>query len=266
MEFLKKNYEKVLLAVVLLGLTLAACALPFIIQAKRDALEAKVVTTTKIKKKPIAELEMSVFNSALLRAQSPFRLDYTTKHNLFNPVLWKRLSDGRILKEQKGNEEGPDALVVTNIKPLYLEIKFGSPSGTGYFISIERQTALREDKRHTQAFVSPGSKGELLGFEGMKGPPDKPTELELVWNETGEKVALPLDADKPYRRVDGYSADLKYPLEANKAWTDKRVGARLVFAGGNYNIVAITESNVVISAESNTKRTTITFHPATEPR
>jgi len=46
MEFLKKNYEKVLLGVVLAGLTLAVCLLPFIIAAKRNALESARTSNT----------------------------------------------------------------------------------------------------------------------------------------------------------------------------------------------------------------------------
>jgi hypothetical protein len=260
MDFLKKNYEKVLLSVVLLGLTVAACGLPFIIQAKRDALAA-YIAGNKSKVKPIPPLDLAGLEAAIQRAQTPIKLDYTTKHNLFNPVTWKKLADGSLKKEVTGTEEGPDALQVTGIKPLYLEVSFDSQSGTGYLLKIERQAALSEGKRHSGAFVSPGSKGDLLSWQGVKGPPDKPTELDLVWNETGETIAV--TPDKPFRRVDGFAADLKYPMEANKIWTDRRVGSRpLQFANGTYNIVVITESNVVVSAESNKKKTTIPFHPA----
>ena len=264
MDFLKKNYEKVLLSVVLLGLTVAACGLPFIIQAKRDALTA-YIAGNKSKVKPIPPLDMSGLDGAIQRAQTPIKLDYTTKHNLFNPVTWKKQADGSLKKEIAGAAEGPDALVVTAIKPLYLEVDFDSQSGTGYMLKIERQAALSEGKRHTGAFVSPGSKGDLISWQGVKGPAEKPTELDLIWNETGETILVA--PDKSFRRVDCYAADLKYPLEANKVWTDRRVGSRpLTFANGTYNIVVITESNVVVSAESNKKKTTIPFHPATEPR
>ena len=53
MEFLKKNYEKVVLGVVLLGWTIAACLLPFIISAKRASLEEQRVSTKpKVKELP----------------------------------------------------------------------------------------------------------------------------------------------------------------------------------------------------------------------
>lgn len=264
MEFFKKNYEKIVLVVVLLGLTVAACALPFIISSKRAALDNLIVNTVP-HPKPLPKLDMSLEDTALQRAQSPFTLDYTTKHNLFNPVLWKRKPDGALIKETTGNEEGAGALVVTALKPLYLQISFGSTNGTGYFINIERQAALHEGKRHLQRLVSKeNNKGDLVTLQDVKGTPEKP-ELHLTWNETGE--AFVVTPDKSFRKIESYAADLKYPVEANKTWSDKRVGSSpLYFANGSYKIVAITETNVVVLDQSNNKKTTITFHPATEPR
>ena len=62
--------------------------------------------------------------------------------------------------------------------------------------------------------------------------------------------------DQPFRRVDGYMVDLKYAPES-KVWTTRRVGAALSFNGEDYNIVAITENEVVLSAKSNQKKWTI---------
>jgi len=263
MEFIKKNYEKVVLGVVLLGLTIAVCLLPVIIHAKRAALDDMIVHFQP-KPKPLPALDTTVEDSAFQRTQSPSRLDFTTKHNIFNPVLWRKQPDGTLHKVSSKDEEGAEKLEITAIKPLYLILSYGSQSGSGYFINIERQTALTESKRHTQNFASKENKGELLSLSEVKGPPDKPTEIIVEWKETGELLSL--SPDHPFKRVEGYAADLKYPPEAGKVWTDQRVGRRLIFANGSYNIVAITESNVVVSAKSNDKKTTITFHPATEPR
>lgn len=261
MEFLKKNYEKVLLGVVLVGLTAAVCALPFIIQAKRAALEQARIQNQP-HPTPLDPLVLTTEESALQRAQSPTRFDYTTKHNLINPVLWKKVN-GILVKEQTGREEGPDALVVTAIRPLYLEVSFGSASANNYLINIERQAMLQPEKRKTQNFVSTSTpKGSLLSLREVKGPPDAPTELDLEWNDPPE--AMVITPTTPYRRIDGYEADLKYPLEVNKSWTKQRPGSKppLYFFNGAYNIVAITETNVVVSAESNKKKYTIPFHPA----
>ena len=265
MEFLKKNYEKILLGVVLVGLTIAACGLPFIIAAKREELANKVVAI-RPKMKELTNLDLTLEDAVIQRAQTPFNLDLTTTHNLFNPVLWKKLPNGALLKEETGNEEGPKALVVTKIKKLYLVISYVSTSGSGYLLGIERQAMLLEGKRKTQAYVSKESHSDLITLKDVKGPADSPTEMTLQWNETGDIVTV--TPDKPFMQVDGYSADLKYPLETGKTWTDKRVGSKsLRFNNdGSYKIVAITASNVVVLDESNTEKYTIEYHNLTETR
>jgi hypothetical protein len=261
MDLIKKHYEKVLLGLVLLGLTAAVVMLPFIISAKRADLELKRVNSIP-RPKPLPPLDMTLEDAALQRVQSPIKLDYTTKHNLFNPVLWQKLADGRLLKVQTGNETGAGALEITDIKPLYLQVTFDSQNANGYFIFIERQAAADSTRRSKhEAFVVKDEKKDLFTLREVKGPPEKPTELVLEMNETGDMISI--GPDKPYKRVEGYQADLKYGLEANKIWKNQRVGATLNFAGGQYIIVAITENNVVLSAKSNDKKTTITFNPAT---
>jgi hypothetical protein len=86
----------------------------------------------------------------------------------------------------------------------------------------------------------------------------------LTLSDTGERAVI--GPDKPFQRVEGYSADLKYNLESGKSWHALRVGAPLSFGGEQYKIVAMTQTNVQVLAESNKKKTTITFNPAPEPR
>ena len=263
MDLIKKHYEKVLLGVVLLGLTVAVVMLPFIISAKRADLELKRVSNVP-RPKPLPPLDMSVEDTAMQRVQSPIKLDFTSKHNLFNPVVWQKLADGHLVKIQTGNEMGAGALEVTDIKPLYLQVTFDSQNANGYFIFVERQAAAEPSKRSKhESFVVKDEKKDLFTLREVKGPPEKPTELVLELNETGDNISI--SPDKPFKRIEGYQSDLKYGLEANKIWKNQRVGATLNFAGGQYNIVAITETNVVLSAKSNDKKTTITFNPATEP-
>jgi hypothetical protein len=69
-----------------------------------------------------------------------------------------------------------------------------------------------------------------------------------------------LTKDKPFRRVDGYMADLKYDPE-KKNWQGQRLNAVLKFAGDDYIIVAINQDAVILSARSNQKKTTLTYSP-----
>jgi hypothetical protein len=43
--------------------------------------------------------------------------------------------------------------------------------------------------------------------------------------------------------------------------TGQRAGADLKFAGDDYNIVAIHQNEVILSAQSNQKRTTLRYAP-----
>src|SRR5689334_967515 len=125
MEFLKKHYEKLLLGLVLLGLTVAAAMLPFVISAKRKELTDIRDNLLKPKIKELEPLNISREEAALQQAQAPVRLSFSGKHNLVNPVLWQKTPDGRLLKIQTGNEV-VGAAEVTDIRPLYLSLSFDS--------------------------------------------------------------------------------------------------------------------------------------------
>ena len=256
LDLIKKHYEKVLLGLVLVGLTLAVASLPIIINRERTTLQEAREKLTNPKVKPLPALDMTAENAAIQRVQSPFKLDFTTRHNLFNPVLWQRRSDGSIIKIQTGNEIGPGALEITAIKPLYLTLTYNSLSASGYQISIDRPGS----GKHSTIVSKESNKSDLLNLQQVVGPPEKPTDLVLELKETGETIHLA--PDKPYQQIVDYEADLKYPPE-NKSWQNRRVNNLLSFAGATYKIVAITANNVVLSAPNN-KKTTITFNPATE--
>jgi hypothetical protein len=250
MDFLKKNYEKVLLGVVLLGLTIAVASLPFIISSARQKIEDAANQQLHPVIKPLPDLDTKLEDDVLQRASAPYKLDFTSKHNLFNPVLWQKLPDTRLIKIVSGNELGAGALVVTNISPLYLKLTYKSPTGSpdAYFVMVEDQGAPRGKSGAHETIVGKDAKGDYNLLQ-VKGPPDKPTGLELQVKETSEKFSL--SADRPYTTVDGYTADLKYPPEAGWIRNNQRVGSLLVFGGAQYKIVAITQSNVVVSAQSN---------------
>ena len=73
MDFIKKNYEKVLLAVVLLLLTVGACMLPFYLGSKREELDRKRVSRLNTKVKELPPVDLSVYEAAAKRAQTPVR-------------------------------------------------------------------------------------------------------------------------------------------------------------------------------------------------
>jgi hypothetical protein len=259
MEFIKKNWEKVLLGVVLVGLAVAVAFLPLKIQSERQDIEGKSSIILHPNVKALAPVELGNAEALLKRSDSTLRLDFSGEHRLFNPVLWQKTPDGGKIKVQSGREVGPDALQILTNKPLYFILSFDSvvtnDSGARYAIGLERQAAEKQtDRRKRQTYASVGDKSEFFLLKDVKGPPLNPTDLIVDLADSGESVTVAKGADKPFRRVDGYTADLKYPPES-RTWLNRRVGDKLAFAGDDYNIVAINETEVVLSARSGKKFT-----------
>lgn len=261
MDFIKKHYEKVLLGVVLLLATGAVAALPFLISNEKAALEEQRTTILKRPVKPLTNLDLTISETVVKNLEMPLGADFALPHNVFNPVQWQKGADGRLLKLAKGNEIGPEAAVVTKTTPLYLVLSLDSvgPSTTGvpsgYLIGIEKQASTAANaRRKRQTFAALNSKKDDFTLREVKGPPENPTELIVELADTGERVAL--SKEKPFKRVDGYLADVRYDPE-KKNYTNRRVDDSLVFAGETYKIVAITQNEVVVSHTLTGKKFTI---------
>ena len=264
MELIKKHYEKVLLGLVLLGLAVAAALLPLKIASEKQDLEEQRKAKTMINVKPLPPLDQTRYQGALQRLQAAFTLNFSGGHNLFNPVPWQKATDGRLIPIRTGKEVGPDAVVVTQITPLYLVLTLDSVTGTGFLVGSENEAAPTPEKRRKkQSYATLNNKSELFTLREVKGPAATPTELILELNDTGKRVSV--KPESPYKRVEGYAADLKYDPE-KKNFPNRRLASVLAFAGEEYNVVAITESDVVLSAKSTGKKTTIKFNPSAPPR
>ena len=87
--------------------------------------------------------------------------------------------------------------------------------------------------------------------------------LTVELNDTGEQAKV--SKEKPFTRIDGYMVDLKYPPENKVFPPGRRVGTTLNFNGEDYNIVAITEKEVVLSAKSNQKKWTVKYGASAAP-
>jgi hypothetical protein len=70
--------------------------------------------------------------------------------------------------------------------------------------------------------------------------------------------------EPPYKRVDGYQADLKYPPQPNRVMDKQRVGDTVNLNGEIYKIVAINPNEVVLKAQTNEKKWTIKAMSRTE--
>lgn len=283
MELLKKHYEKIILGVVLLVLVVTAAFLPVIISKETDELRAMADAEFSRTPKELPPLELGPREALLARVQTPLVLDFSANHKVFNPVPWKkRATDNIPIKAQKGNV-GVEAVVVTKITPLHLIITLDSvapsDSGVRYTIGVEREAAATAALRRKRAFLGAPNVKSDGGFTivDVRGAPDNP-ELVLELADTGERAVI--TREQPFRRVDGYMADLRYPPD-NRSWLNQRVsaggaGMAAVGAGGggtpaitiegeSYIVVAINKDEVVLSARSNNKKTSLLINPADRP-
>jgi hypothetical protein len=104
--------------------------------------------------------------------------------------------------------------------------------------------------------LASSEKNEAFTITDVQGPPSDPTQLILQLTDSGETATI--SRSKPFRRADAFMADLKYRPEG-RGWDGQRVGDDLKFAGDDYIIVAISQNQVVLSAASNQKKTTLTY-------
>jgi hypothetical protein len=84
--------------------------------------------------------------------------------------------------------------------------------------------------------------------------------LVLKLTDNGDMVTV--SKDKPFQRVENYAGDLKYDLEKPvKNFVGLRAGSRLSFGGEDYIVVAVDADEVILSAQSNQKKTTLPYAP-----
>ncbi|HTY87859.1 MAG TPA: hypothetical protein VMB80_10375 [Candidatus Acidoferrum sp.] len=269
MDFVKKHYEKILLAVVLLGLVGALVFLPFLIERDQRKVEEMSSFVRRPNNKPLAALDLTSQSNLMQRLRSPYVVDFATTNRLFNPLQWQLKPDGSIIPVRPGTV-GPEAVVVTKIMPLYtiltLEAVDTNSLATNaqaarYVISVEHQAAAAPGQRgKRQHYASAGDKVDIFKILEIKGTLEDPSQLQMILQltDTGERVTL--TKGQPFRRADGYTADLKYDPE-NKKWQAQREGSVLKFNFDEYNIVAITPDTVILSARSNQKKTPRPYSP-----
>ena len=259
MQFLKKNYEKILLGLVLLGLVGTVVFLLFYVASEKEAQEER---RNKIVNRQVKPLDPPVLMDAeilLQRATLPVTLDLTTTNKLFNPLRWQKSQSGQMFVNT--GDTAP-RLQVTKSTPLYFTISLDSVSQSDpsvaarYVIGVDQQAGARP-KGKRSIVLGVGEKKDPVILRAVKGPADNPTALEMELTDTGDQISI--SKEKPYRRVDGYVVDIKYAPES-RSFPNKRVDSSIIFGGNEYKIVAITQDEVTIEAP-NKKHWTIKFSP-----
>lgn len=255
-----RHWEKVLVALSLIALIIAVVWLNIEKSTENDKIESYNKGITKRKPNLVPTVDLSQLSLALTQAMNPPSLAFSPPHNLVNPVKWQQRPDKTRIKAETGTELGIKAVQITKISPLRLIISLETQSGSGANMGVMQEaSATNYYRQKLQAYVTTNSVSErvhrttrVFSLRDLRITPEGPeADIELA---DGTKTTV--TPSKPFTRVDGYKADLSYPPES-QAFKDKRVGDSITVANENYNIVAINPNEVVVSARSNDRRTTI---------
>jgi hypothetical protein len=238
----------------------ALALLPLKISSEREELRQTRDSIISVKVEALKPLDLSTAENALKRIQSGARLDFSGAHNLLNPVPWQKAPNGTLARIQPGKEMALPT--ITKLTPLYLSVSYEGvgAAGSNYLVKVNRETETNPKKASTSKYLKPGEKIDVFTLREVKGPAENPTALIFDATDTGETATV--TAEQPFRRVDGYMTDLHFAPE-KRSWSNLRVGGRLSFGGDDYNVAAINaiatnQFEVVLSAKSTGKKTTIT--------
>ena len=257
MQFLKKNYEKIVLGVIVLAALGVVAFLPILVSREKQSLDEMEGQVIPSNPKPLPPLDLSREDTFLNRSKSPITLDLSKPHKIFNPVRFQLKADGSLVRNPAGMDV--EFLNVTNISPLYeiysltaVSVSAGMP--TRYGIGIRHEAAASVAQRNNVKITYGAMNQTTNNFTviSAEGPEDDPTSVKLRLTDSGETITL--SKDKPFRRPEGYTADMVYTLD-NKPFLNRRKTdtSTICFAGECYKIVDITQSEVVLSQQSNQK-------------
>lgn len=258
-DFLKKHYEKVLLSLVLLMLAVAAGGLPFMITQTQQTISNDTEPPRSGNPAPVEPVAVDEYRQRIGNLTMAVDLELTGQHNLLNPVQWSRTPDGEWVKE---TERGAQALEVARIFPLYTRVRLIDTIGSGgnprYVLGIAMEAAQSPSRRREMnRYVRPGETSDSHPFvlTQVEGPADNPTALILKRTDNGEQ-GIRITDSASYQQHEGYGADLTYPPDPNRDMENLHQGDTFRFQNETYNIVAITENDVTVEAESG-QRTTL---------
>ena len=268
-QLCRQHYEKLILIIVLLLLAGAVWYLYQASQEENEKVRQMAEGYQKKSGKPIPPVSLASFEAAMKTATNPPALNYSGKHNLFNPVKWQQnRGGGPIIKVTTGTEVGGSAMRIAAITPLQLSIAFdrAALSGsevTGYHTVVTNELATIPRLRRIVQFIAMNATNapmfatntQVFVLAEAKGPPDAPTELVAYLKDfNNEKISFA--PGKAYTRTVGYEAELKYP-PSGRVYPRLRKDSPIDIEGEPYKVVDISATTVVLSDDSNGKRYTI---------
>ncbi len=257
----KRHWEKVLLALALIGLIGAVVYLNQMKSKENTKIDEYETGVFRPKPKPFPTVDVNMLTSAMRQATNVSGLNFSPPHHLLNPVKWqKHVTTGVRTKNETGRQLGIDAVQIAKIAPLATIITLDAPSGSGANMSVTMEAnSTNYYRQRLRAFVSTNSTDRLhrssraFTLRDFRTAADGSAEADI---ELTDGTRATVTAAKPFNRIEAYKTDLIYPPE-NLSLKDRRVGDSLTIAGEDYIIVAISANEVVVSARSNDRQTTI---------
>lgn len=263
MQFLKKNYEKILLAVIVFAALGAVVYLLFIVSGEKQRLDDLLSSYLPKHPKQLPPLDLRPEQAMLDRAQTHASLDISETNEtdkLFNPVRWQQDIHGRIFPNPAGKEI--EKLEVTKLSTLYFDVSLESVNAsqglpTDYGIGFQHEAALQQRDRSRKTTYAPlnvTTNGFTILSAG--GSEDEPS-VTIQLSDPDKTVTI--SKNQPFRWPEGFTIDMRYPPENKTLPANRRVGDLVYFAGESYKIIDIKDSEVVLLQESNQKRWTKKF-------
>ncbi len=255
MEFLKKHYEKIVLCVVLLGLAGAVVWMRSALEKVKEPSDDEGSGPSP-KTVLLTPLDLTPEQRALAQITNPPTVVLSGEHNLFNPVTWKRKANGDLIKIVK---TGPDALVATNVIPLYTIIAYDRPTDSPvYVMNWQQHVDLRQPGHGKSEYARKDAKmpSGLYIVRGIKGADNDPSEINLEITQTG-RTDVWVSTNTPYKHIDSYLVDLKYDPDPSLPLLKRRVNDEFNLDGEPYKVVEITNDLVRVQNKHTTKVTEI---------
>ncbi len=277
LQFCRQHYEKLLFSFVLLLLATAIFYLYQASQDEKDKIRLIPIAFERKSGKPIPPVSLAGFEAAIKETTNPPALNLSGKHNLCNPVKWQQpRAGGPMVKVVTGSEVGVEAMQIVQVNPVYYTIAFdrAATSGAGEqtivsgyhtvvtngLAPLRARRATDPQRRRPVFLVLNETNQPSMILREVKGPPPAPEELVIELKDFNHEL-ISLGPGKPYSRVIGYEAELKYPL-TGKSYPALRKDSTLEVDGEFYKVVDITPNKVVLSDDSNGKRYSIEQKPA----
>jgi hypothetical protein len=254
-QLCRQHYEKIILSVALL--LLAGAVIYLFNESKTQADKIRAIPTGYEKKKvnPVQPVELSGFLAVLKQADKPPLLDFSEPHNLFNPVQWRIPKGSKDpIKVVSQDLVGAKAMQIVTIRPLHLSVAYGQAvsSGTGaelvvngYRLYLTNDLARPPTPRIARPYVSVNVTNKETPFilREVKGSAQEPEEFTAEFKEGGKFSFAPA---KPYFKIIGYEADLRFPNSTNTTGFVRK-GGSIDIDGQPHKVVDITPNEVVLS-------------------